>query len=244
MTELDAALERVIAAARQHLAAVRAADGRADDDAVWRAYVDLNNASLDYDELLLDAFGEVTPWDVDAIDPDEADRQFAVGGADLAEADDPYPQMISVRQRRDYRIPSTAALLRIASAARRAVTRGSDESDVAVESVGEAVLELMQAGDGSLGALDIPELESRDGVVIVAEVATELDPAGYEDTDATGPFALEDGDRLVDRLDEHAYVDLDLSTDTAGNGGPGDRERGSDARRTGTPPAGGDRGPR
>src|SRR5215468_9327889 len=65
--ELDAALERVIAAAREHLAAVKAANGRADDDEVWRAYVELNNASNSYDELLLDEFGEVTPWDVEAI---------------------------------------------------------------------------------------------------------------------------------------------------------------------------------
>ena len=116
--ELDAALERVIAAARDHLAAVKAADGRADDDEVWRAYVELNNASNAYDELLLDAFGEVTPWDVEAIDPDEADRQFGVGigGVDGTEAEDPHPQIISVRQRRDYRVPSVAALLRLAVA--------------------------------------------------------------------------------------------------------------------------------
>ena len=73
--ELDAALERVIAAARAHLAAVKAADGRVDDDEVWQAYVELNNASYAYDELLLDAFGEVTPWDVEPIDPDEADQR-------------------------------------------------------------------------------------------------------------------------------------------------------------------------
>ena len=73
--ELDAALEAVIAAARAHLAAVKAADGRIDDDEVWQAYVELNNASFDYDELLLDAYGEVTPWDVDAIDPDGDDRK-------------------------------------------------------------------------------------------------------------------------------------------------------------------------
>jgi hypothetical protein len=44
--ELDAALERVISAARDHLAAVKVAEGRTDDDQVWRAYVELNNASF------------------------------------------------------------------------------------------------------------------------------------------------------------------------------------------------------
>jgi hypothetical protein len=211
--ELDAALERVITAARDHLAAVKAADGRADDDEVWRAYVELNNASYEYDELLLDAFGEVTPWDVEAIDPDEADRQFGVGlgGVDGAEAEDPHPKVISVRQRRDYRVPSTAALLRLAEAARRG---GHGDGELAapgapVESIGEAVLELMQAGDGSLGTLDIPELESLDGVVVVAEVGRPLDPEAFDDADGTGPFGLDSGDRLVDRLDEHANIDLD-----------------------------------
>src|SRR6185312_7077267 len=210
--ELDAALERVITAARDHLAAVKAADGRADDDEVWRAYVELNNASNEYDELLLDAFGEVTPWDVEAIDPDEADRQFGVGlgGVDGSEAQDPHPQVISVRQRRDYRVPSVAALLRLADAARRTNPAADGEpTPLPVETVGEAVLELMQAGDGSLGALDIPELESLDGVVIVAEVETPLDPETYEDNDGVGPFALANGDRVVDRLDEHAFADLD-----------------------------------
>jgi hypothetical protein len=79
----------------------------------------------------------------------------------------------------------------------------------AVETVGEAVLELMQASDVSLGALDIPELESLDGVVVVAEVGQPLDPEAFDETDGTGPFALETGDRLVDRLDEHASIGFD-----------------------------------
>jgi hypothetical protein len=205
-TELDAALDRVISAARAHLAAVQAADGRADDDQVWRAYVELNNASFEYDERLLDAYGEVTPWDVDLIDADEAARQFAMGEE---AADDPYQRVVSVRQRRDFRVPSVSALLRLADAARQAGPRADDEPIAPVESVGEAMLELMQAGDGSLGALDIPELESLNGVVVVAEVDAGLDPETFEDDDAAGPFQLRDGERLVDRLDEHTYVELD-----------------------------------
>ena len=208
--ELDAALEAVIAAARAHLAAVKAADGRIDDDEVWQAYVELNNASFDYDELLLDAYGEVTPWDVDAIDPDEADRQFGAGLDDDEGADaDPYPQVVSVRQRRDYRVPSVAALLRAADSARRASAHAEDEPDEPVESVSEAVLELLQSGDGSLGALDVPELEPLDGIVAVVEAGTALDLDGFAETDGDGPFRLGEGDRLVGRLDEHPYSDLD-----------------------------------
>ena len=207
--QLDAALEKVVAAARAHLAAVKSAEGRIDDDGVWRAYVELNNASYAYDELLLDAFGEVTPWDVDAIDPDEADRQFGVGITEEDEegADDPYPHVVSVRQRRDYRVPSVAALVRAAEAARRSAPQDDDGDPV--ESVGEAVLELLQSGDGSLGALDVPELEPLDGIVTVAEVEDALDLDAFEETDGSGPFVIGAGDRLVGRLDEHPYSDLD-----------------------------------
>jgi hypothetical protein len=205
--ELDAALDRVVASARAHLAAVKAAQGRIDDDDVWQAYVDLNNASFAYDERLLDTFGEVTPWDVESIDPDEADQRFGlgVGGIDGSEAADPYAEVISVRQRRDYRVPSVAALLRIAEAARRNSVP-EDEDPGVVESVGEAVLELLQAGDGSLASLDVPELEPLDGLLTVSEVKEALDLEAYAEEDGTGPFTPAAGDILVGRLDEHPFI--------------------------------------
>ena len=208
--ELDAALEQVIEAARGHLVAVKAAQGRIDDDGVWQAYVALNNASFGYDELLLDIFGEVTPWDVESIDPEEADRRFGVGpgGVDGDEPDDPHPQVVSVRQRRDYRVPSVAALVRVAEVARRIAV--PDEADTEpVESVGEAVLELLQAGDGSLSALEIPELEPLDGLVTVSEVVAPLDLEAYADDDGTGPFAAAPDELLVGRLDERPFPDED-----------------------------------
>lgn len=208
--ELDAALERVFAAAREHLAAVKTAQGRIDDDEVWQSYVALNNATFDYDERLLDAFGEVTPWDVESIDPNEADQRFGVGlgGVDGAEPADPHPQVLSVRQRRDYQVPSVAALIRVAEAARRAGIPEDEESEP-VEGVGGAVLELLQAGDGSLGALDIPELEPLDGLVMVSEVAESLDLEAFDDDDAVGPFQPGSQDSLVGRLDEHPFTALD-----------------------------------
>jgi hypothetical protein len=215
--ELDAALEAVVEAAKAHLAAVKAAAGRIDDDDVWQAYVNLNNASFAYDEKLLEAFGEVTPWDVESIDPDEADQRFGLGvdGYDAAESSDPYPQVISVRQRRDYRVPSVAALLRVADAARRNSVP-EDEDAGAVESVGEAVLELLQAGDGSLSSLDVPELEPLDGLLTVSEIAEPLDLEAYEDSDGDGPFAPKEGDLLVGRLDEHPFLP-DEEEDHAGH---------------------------
>jgi hypothetical protein len=208
--ELDAALERVVESARGHLAAVKAAQGRIDDDGVWQAYVALNNASFAYDEQLLDVFGEVTPWDVESIDPEEADRRFGVGlgGVDGDEPTDPHPQVVSVRQRRDYRVPSVAALVRVAEAARRNAVPDDAEADP-VESVGEAVLELLQAGDGSLAALDVPELEPLDGLVTVSEVPTPLDLEAYADDDGAGPFVPGAEDLLIGRLDEHPFPDDD-----------------------------------
>jgi hypothetical protein len=214
LVPLDEALERVIEAARGHLAAVKAAEGRVDDDDVWQAYVALNNASYEYDELMLDAYGEVTPWDVESIDPDEADTRFGVGlgGVDGNEPADPHPHVLSVRQRRDYRVPSVAALVRVAEAARRSATGAEDEDESEpVGSVGEAVLELLQSGDGSLGALDVPELEPLDGVVTVTEVSAPLDLESFGDDDGEGPFRPAADDRLVGRLDEHPYLDLDAA---------------------------------
>ncbi len=202
--ELAAALDKVVEAARGHLAAVQAAEGRIDDDGVWQAYVALNNTSFAYDELLLDVYGEVTPWDVEAIDPDEADRAFSGEVATGEEPADPHPQIVSVRQRRDYRVPSTAALLRVAEATRRAAVPDDGEIEP-VESVGEAVLELLQAGDGSLAALDVPELDPLDGVVTVSEVPAPLDLEAFADEDAAGPFTPGPDDVLVGRLDEHPY---------------------------------------
>jgi hypothetical protein len=149
----------------------------------------------------------VTPWDVESIDPDEAARRFGlgVGGLEDGSADDPYPQVVSVRQRRDYRVPSVGALLRAAEAARRD-TVPADEDPGPVESIGEAVLELVQAGDGSLAALDVPELEPLDGLLTVSEVGEPLDLEAYEDTDGIGPFTPGPDEQLVGRLDEHPFL--------------------------------------
>lgn len=207
--ELDAALERVVTAAREHLAAVKAADGVPDDDVVWHAYVALNNASHDYDQRLNDAFGEVTPWDIEVIDGDEADSgelrtliSTEVNGG--RSALDPHPAVVSVRQRRDYRVPSVSALLRLAEEGRPRL--GDEDDDVPIGSVADAVLELLQSGDGSLAMLDVPELDPLDGLVIVAEVVQALDPltlAPEEDA----AFRLGADDQVIGRLNERLLLE-------------------------------------
>jgi hypothetical protein len=211
-SELDAALDRVVSAARAHLAAVKAAADEPDDDAVWRAYVQLNNACHEYDEQLNDVFGEVTPWDLEEITPEEAEEGLSTitsGADDLLDANDPHPRVVSVRQRRDYRVPSVLALLRAAETARFAMPLGPGEAPEPVTTVGEAVLELLQAGDGSLGMLDVPELEPLDGLVVVAEVETPLDPEAHGESDGEAPFRLAAGDQAIGRLDERPFAEID-----------------------------------
>jgi hypothetical protein len=111
--------------------------------------------------------------------------------------------VVSVRQRRDYRVPSVLALLRAAEESR---APGADEP---ITTVGSAIIELMQSGDGSMGMLDLPELEPLDGVVVVAEVTTPLQGQLGDQTDAEHPFRLGTQDRTVARLDERTLPDLD-----------------------------------
>jgi hypothetical protein len=209
VAELDSALEHVISSARAHLAAVKAADGERDDDRVWHAYVVLNNASHAYDELLKDVFGEVTPWDLEIISADDIDRAATVTSPESPDEvdNDPYPRIVSVRQRRDYRVPSVAALLRAAAEGRAPAAEG--ELLEPIDTVGEAVLELLQSGDGSLAMLDVPELDPLDGVVVVAEVSIALSTEDHDGPDAAGAFVLATADRPVGRLDERTLLDAE-----------------------------------
>lgn len=183
-TELEHALTRVCEAAREHLQAVLAmADGPGedtDDESVWAAYVALNNASLAYDRLLEERTGEVSPWDVGEELTVEEDEE--VEPVELA--DEPGDDLrISVRQRRDYVVPSIEGLL-TAGAAARAVAWGAldrERGDEPVRSVGEAVYELLHAGGGSLAGLDVPALVPQSGLVLVNVVDDTLGP---DDLDA------------------------------------------------------------
>lgn len=217
--ELDAALERVVVAARKHLAAVKDADGRVDDDAVWRSYVELNNTTFAYDDLMLDTWGEVTPWDVERIEPEEADSQWL--GGPLDEAPEEPVITISVRQRRDYEVPSVRALLRVASAVRRSApsddtAAGSADADQEITDIGDAVVEILQAGDGALGSLDIPELEPLDSVVTVSVVPEPLDLDSLDDDSPDAGFQSSSDDRLVCRYYEREH---DIDVDNLEGGG-------------------------
>jgi hypothetical protein len=209
--EVEAALDRLVAAARAHLDAVSAAAGAPDDDGVWRAYVGLNNAAHDYDRMLGAAFDEVTPFDVEKIVDDADGVMFASTAVEFPPppGDDRHPRVVSVRQRRDYRVPSVAALLRVAREGRPAASSPSDEP---VTTVGAAIIELLESGDGSMGMLDLPELEPLDGVVLVAEVDTPLRPDVLDTVDeatADQPFRLAPGETVAARLHESAPTEAE-----------------------------------
>jgi len=102
-----------------------------------------------------------------------------------------------------------AALIRVAEAARRAAPSADEEPDEPVESVSEALLELLQSGDGSLGALDIPELEPLDG-----SSRSPRWPPPWTWTPTRRPTAPDRSHWTAPtgspvRLDEHPYTDLD-----------------------------------
>jgi hypothetical protein len=218
-TELEHALARVCEAARQHLRTVLAAKGEADDEAVWADYVALNNASLAYDRLLEERTGEVTPWEVGEELSVEGDDTDPTGESDDAGDD----LRISVRQRRDYLVPSIEGLL-AAGAAARTVAWGAldrERSGEPVRSVGEAVYELLHAGGGSLAGLDVPALVPQSGLVLVNVVDDTLGPDDLDTPphEADELFALPDSP-LVFSLYEPVYGSVEEAERDLGAGGP------------------------
>jgi hypothetical protein len=194
--DLELLVEAVCEASREHLAVIR---GGADEGTVEAAYLKLNNASAAYDERLFDVYDEVTPWQADTLRGDDLTDE-AIGGDGM---------MIAVRQRRDFVVPDVAALLAAGTRARAQQGLAADDDvdgfdgDTDVTEVGEAVYEIVQAGGGSLTALDIPELESHNGVLMVNAVSVPLsfvdDPgAGEEDL----PFVVVPDTRMLLRIDE------------------------------------------
>lgn len=190
--QIDAALEAIVSAARHHRAVLQAG---ASEERVWRAYVALNNATVRYDDLISTVYDEVTPWDCEYLEADgDPDRQPEVASSDVGRADTvsgvgspgsgASSLMVCVRHRRDYVVPEPARLLTLATEARRTSWAGIDATHAArpVTQLGEAVNELLQAGDGTVAALDAypEELIPGNGVLLVNELHRPLmfaDPA-------------------------------------------------------------------
>lgn len=220
--EIDSALDAVIVAARAHLALLRARD-RATEQQVARAYVALNNATVRYDDLLSEEYDEVTPWDVEYLEPAEGETAEVEAAADDADdADDvdfadvePIDSgttTICVRQRRDFLVPDIAALIQLGGDHRRRNWAAHDPqyAQTPVSTLGDAVYELVLAGDGSLAALDAyPELVPGNGVLLVNAVEEPLSFNDPVQTEEDEPFRLRPADTLLYRLDEEIVEELD-----------------------------------
>jgi hypothetical protein len=203
--EIDSALDAVIVAARAHLALLRAGD-RATEQQVARAYTSLNNATVRYDDLLSQTYDEVTPWDVEYLEPAEgADTEAAAPPPTAAAAAESGSTTICVRQRRDFLVPDIAALLKLGTEQRRRNWSAHDPqyAQTPVTNLGDAVYELVQAGDGSLASLDAyPELVPGNGVLLVNTVSDPLAFGEAAQSEEDEPFRLRPGDALLYRLDE------------------------------------------
>jgi|GEM_PF-693903 hypothetical protein len=248
--EIDAALEAVVRAARHHRAVLKSPVST--DEEIWAAYTTLNNASVQYDDLVNQTYDEVTPWDCEYIDPDEAVQaaapslgrsgvashtvmaplltdddlnehglsEGATGQgkapnrraglsparyADVGEAGDRDERdlLLCVRQRRDYVIGDVAAVLAAARTARAGVDTWQDEPGaIDITGLGEAIYALIEAGDGTLAALDdVDEIEPANGVVLVNQTLTPV-PLAELDSDPELAFSLSPTDKLLYRLDE------------------------------------------
>ncbi|TQS40482.1 hypothetical protein [Cryptosporangium phraense] len=199
--QIDAALEAIVAAARHHRSVLRAGAG---EDQVWRAYVALNNATVRYDDLISDVYDEVTPWDCEYL---EADESVPVPAAAAPTSSAPVGDgalMVSVRHRRDYVIPEPSRLLALATEARRTSWAAVDATHAArpVSEIGEAVNELVQAGDGTVAALDAypEELVPGNGVLLVNAVRR---PLTFSDApDGADPLLLGPDEQQLYRMDE------------------------------------------
>ncbi|BBA96195.1 hypothetical protein RVR_1384 [Actinacidiphila reveromycinica] len=122
VAEVRAAVEALKAALDRHLDAIenRAGD---DDPSVYTAFEALASAAESYDELLYDAYDEVTPFEVPAGD----------GAPEYAGPED--PEAISVLIRRDYTVVEPERLLAQARRAAEGDAEAGESVNAAVAAV-------------------------------------------------------------------------------------------------------------
>lgn len=204
---LQAALDRLTDALEAHLEASLRRTSET-DPAVQNAYTVLRHASADYDELLFESTGEVTPWEYPA--GGELDVEFEDTAAT--------PGIVGVMVRRDYEIADVDVLI---GAGREAYTElyPEDAPETAVSDVthpGRALYQLLHAYgvDGLDHRAEDSGLVARGGTVWVQ--ALDEDDAA---TLADDPFSVADEEMLVYRLDE--VVDLDDEIADEVDGGTG-----------------------
>ena len=187
VAEVRAAAEAVKAAIDRHLAAIENRSGE-DDPAVLAAFDSLAAAAEAYDELLYDAYDEVTPFEVPA-----GDTLPAYAGPDE-------PRAISVLIRRDYTVADSQRLIAQAGRVTDAVTGAGNG---------------VNAGLGALfGEYEPDEIASRHKEFGLEEGDSTLWVTAVEPAEPgewlAAPFDQADPEMIVCRFDVSAVFDDEL----------------------------------
>ena len=180
--EVHTAAERFKSAIDRHLEACAAKQGE-QDPGVLAAYDELREAAETYEDVLYDAYDEVTPFEY------SAGPVYAA-----AEVEQPgVPARVTVVQRADFAVHSTADLV---EAGRRVLREegGSDEDLGVVEALGLYV-EVNGIDETAATADDI-------GLRWLGGTTWLLDQDVEDDTLRNAPFAAVDESRLLHRFDE------------------------------------------
>ncbi|WP_065968276.1 hypothetical protein [Streptomyces sparsogenes] len=201
--EVRAAAEAVKAALDRHLDAVERRSGE-DDPAVYAAFNDLAAAAEVYDELLYDAYDEVTPFEIPG---DDSLPPYA--GPDE-------PSALSVLIRRDYAVVEPQRLL---AQARRVAELDQAPAEQAGPAGAAVVGDSVQSAIGVLfGEYEPDEIASRHKEFGLEEGDSTLWVAAGDELAEPGewlaaPFDQPDPQQVVCRFDVSSVFDEDLDDD-------------------------------
>ncbi|KAF4409208.1 hypothetical protein [Streptomyces lycii] len=198
--EVRAAVEAVKAALDRHLDAVERRSGE-EDPAVYEAFNELAAAAEDYDELLYEAYDEVTPFEI----PSDDSLPAYTGPED--------PSALSVLIRRDYTVVESRRLF---SQAQRVADLDPDADPAANGARGDTAGVVGSSVHAALGVLfgeyEPDEIASRheefgleegDSTLWVAAADEPAEPGEW----LNAPFDDVDPERVVCRFDVSSVFD-------------------------------------
>ncbi|MFC7306770.1 hypothetical protein ACFQVC_21375 [Streptomyces monticola] len=201
--EVRAAAEAVKAALDAHLAAVEQRSGE-DDQAVYEAFNQLAAAAEAYDELLYDAYDEVTPFEI----PGAEDTLPPYKGPEE-------PNALSVLIRRDYTVVEPQ---RLRAQAQRVADLDADTTAGEASAAGVVGNSVHAALGVLFGEFEPDEIASRhkefgleEGDSTLWVTATDEPPEPGEWLDV--PFDQADPQQIVCRFDVSAVFDEELGDD-------------------------------
>ncbi|GGY00042.1 hypothetical protein [Streptomyces hiroshimensis] len=219
--EVRAAAEAVKAALDRHLDAVERRSGE-DDPAVYAAFNDLAATAEAYDELLYDAYDEVTPFEIPGDD-----TLPAYAGPEE-------PSALSLLIRRDYAVVEPQRLLaqaqRVADLDPDVDTPPGPAGAAAVGNVGGSVHAALGVIFGEYEPDEIASrhkefgLEEGDSTLWVTASDDPAEPGEW----LSAPFEQADPQRVICRFDVSAVFDEDLDGDDDSDDDDADEDDGDD----------------